>query len=227
MGIAQAWTLTVEETFYLLAPAIIMIRSKVQLFLVPVIAVGAGFILVLLSKGSQNFFGDTSYMLTYTFFGRCTEFCAGIFLGMILTKTDNAGFRHFTYSGVVLIAAAIVTMALLRKPESGSLAWSEIAINNLIFPFCVIVFFNGLLRETTLVSKILSTKVFQLLGKSSYAFYLIHVGVIQQFISREITGNRIVLVVVLNLIAIMLWYAIERPLQRILKDPELSPTLHS
>jgi peptidoglycan/LPS O-acetylase OafA/YrhL len=62
MGISQAWTLTVEETFYLLAPLIMLVRSKSQLLGVPVVALMVGFLLVFISKGSQYFFGTDHYM---------------------------------------------------------------------------------------------------------------------------------------------------------------------
>ena len=95
MGIAQAWTLTVEETFYILAPLIIlMVGSKTRLLFVPVIALVIGFMLVFVSRNNQILFGDEHFMLTYTFFGRCTEFCVGIFLAMTFRKNDQPGLGY-------------------------------------------------------------------------------------------------------------------------------------
>jgi peptidoglycan/LPS O-acetylase OafA/YrhL len=212
MGIAQAWTLTVEETFYLMAPLIFLMRSKAQLLIVPVIAIILGLLLVSISGDNSLFFGDTQYMLTYTFFGRSTEFCTGIFLAMIFkNKKLHTGFN--TYSGAFLILIVMLVMAVF----SGELL-IEAALNNLILPVCIAILFLGLLKETTWVSGILSARFFNVLGKSSYAFYLIHIGIIQQFVQAEITANPVVLFVILNVIAIGLYYLIEDPLRRLISN---------
>ena len=58
----------------------------------------------------------------------------------------------------------------------------------------------------------------QLLGKSSYAFYLIHKGVIMDFIQKYISDNLWIDFIVLNLTAILLYYAIEDPLNRVIRS---------
>ncbi len=48
-------------------------------------------------------------------------------------------------------------------------------ISNFVLPvFGVSLLFWGFLTEETLLRKLLSTKLFQVVGRSSYAFYLIH-----------------------------------------------------
>jgi peptidoglycan/LPS O-acetylase OafA/YrhL len=111
----------------------------------------------------------------------------------------------------------MVAMALLRDNQDILISYPEIAINNFLLPACIAVFFYGLLKETTWITSLLSTRIFQVLGKSSYAFYLIHIGVIQQFLSKEVTGNTIFLFVLLNGIAIVLHYLIESPLQGVMR----------
>ena len=224
MGISQAWTLTVEETFYLLAPLIFMIRSRFQLLFVPVVALMVGFLLVLLSRDSY-FFGDNHFMLTYTFFGRCTEFCTGVFLGMTFRRDKAPRQGLYTHIGSFLIVVVIVALAFLRTNNpSTSLNYDEIMINNFLLPLCIGIFFYGLLTEPTWLAMILSSRFFNVAGKSSFAFYLIHIGVIQQFLSRTVTGNPVVLFVILNLIAIVLYYIFEKPMQRLIgvKNNEFS-----
>lgn len=221
MGIAQAWTLTVEETFYLLAPLIMLVRSKTQLIIVPLIALLAGFLLVLMSRNSEYFFGDDRFMLTYTFFGRCTEFCSGVFLAMIFKNKEKLQGIRYTSIGVQLTIATMTAMAFLHGNDPKSvLSYPEIAVNNVILPLSIAIFFYGLLREHSWVSSILSGRFFQLFGKSSYAFYLVHIGVIQVFLTTKVTGNPIFLFILLNAIAVALYYGLERPLNYLIRTKE-------
>ncbi len=65
--------------------------------------------------------------------------------------------------------------------------------------------------------KILETKAFDLLGKSSYNFYLIHVGVIQLLIAKHISHNELVYFLLLNAISIVLYKIVEVPCHQALK----------
>ncbi len=53
--------------------------------------------------------------------------------------------------------------------------WSFLVMNALL-PLGIITWFWGLIHEATFVRKLLETGAADLLGKSSYIFYLIHVG---------------------------------------------------
>ncbi|MBS1687322.1 MAG: hypothetical protein JSS96_01255 [Bacteroidetes bacterium] len=56
-------------------------------------------------------------------------------------------------------------------------------------PVSVALLFYGLIKEQSVISSILSTGFMQLLGKSSYIFYLIHIGFIAVIVSA--TGQSI------------------------------------
>ena len=67
--VAQGWSLTVEETFYLLAPLIfILVRKKSSLILIPftLLFLSIGFLISLISSGS-HLWGDFGFTLRYTF----------------------------------------------------------------------------------------------------------------------------------------------------------------
>lgn len=89
-GIPQGWTLTVEETFYFLAPLffIFIKRSKKMLVIIPLLFLLMGFFAVQLCKNHNfhGFMGNLHFMLDYTFFGRIFEFFVGIALALILKK---------------------------------------------------------------------------------------------------------------------------------------------
>ncbi|MFX7167379.1 hypothetical protein ABTI49_20220, partial [Acinetobacter baumannii] len=56
--------------------------------------------------------------------------------------------------------------------------------NNIVLPIGVVAFFYGLMKEKSLIRYLLSAPLMQLLGKSSYIFYLIHIGFISALLSE-------------------------------------------
>lgn len=219
-AIAQGWSLTVEETFYLLAPLILLINNRFLLFAIPFVALLTGIVLVT-SLGTSEYYGffeDTDFMLTYTFFGRATEFIIGMFLCYSLNGITTLFKSKSTYVGTILMILVMIIMAIVRGPvNKDEMPITEVVLQNIVFPVSVATLFFGLIKEKTFVNTLLSSKLFQLLGKSSYAFYLIHVGIFQLWLSQVISGNPIILFIVLNVLAIGFYYAVERPLFNLLR----------
>lgn len=183
-GIAQGWSLTVEECFYFTAPFAFYFYGKYKkLFLMPVVITAIGALLVLIFRNVNwyGFFGNFTFMMLYTFLGRCFEFFAGIQLALIVkNKTlDGSSKKKFTYLGFALIFVCVYIMSLLPIPK-GEVAGLHhplgIITNNYLLAASIALFFYGLLTETTVLKNILSNKFVELLGKSSYIFYLIHLG---------------------------------------------------
>jgi len=86
-GIAQGWSLTVEECFYFSAPVIFYIAQRYKKFYIqPVLITAFGFLMVLVFSRVNwyGFFGNFTFMMLYTFIGRCFEFFAGIQLALIV-----------------------------------------------------------------------------------------------------------------------------------------------
>jgi peptidoglycan/LPS O-acetylase OafA/YrhL len=70
-GLFQGWTLTVEETFYLLAPLLfIYFRKSALLTFAIIISTGVMLVLIANAFGSDSFFVDIEFLLIYTFYGR-------------------------------------------------------------------------------------------------------------------------------------------------------------
>ncbi|MBB5396553.1 acyltransferase [Mucilaginibacter sp. AK015] len=183
-GIAQGWSLTVEECFYFSAPFIFYFAQKYRKFYVQPVAITlAGVTLVLIFRHVNwyGFFGNFTFMMLYTFLGRCFEFFAGIQLALIVRKKNLTGQSKskYTYLGFGLIFVCVWIMSLLPIPK-GEVAGLHhplgIITNNYLLAAAIALFFYGLLTETTILKKILSNKFVELLGKSSYIFYLIHLG---------------------------------------------------
>ncbi|MDB5287386.1 MAG: hypothetical protein JWR05_2335 [Mucilaginibacter sp.] len=189
-GIAQGWSLTVEECFYFSAPFIFYFAQKYRKFYVqPLVITGLGVLLVLMFRNMNwhGFFGNFTFMMLYTFFGRCFEFFAGIQLALIVKKRNLNGQAKtgYTYLGFGLIFLCVWIMSVLPIPK-GHVAGLHnplgIVTNNYLLAVSIALFFYGLLTETTILKKILSNKFVELLGKSSYIFYLIHLGYIADFL---------------------------------------------
>jgi peptidoglycan/LPS O-acetylase OafA/YrhL len=249
-GIAQGWSLTVEECFYFSAPIIFFIARKYNKFYIqPVIITSFGILLVLIFRNVDwhGFFGNFTFMFLFTFLGRCFEFFVGIQLARYVIKN---GFTRtnkfsFTYSGFVFIFVCVFIMALqpITKPWIAGLE-SPIGIitNNYVLCIAIALFFYGLLTETTVFKSILATPFVELLGKSSYIFYLIHLGWMYTILHTQLNHlndyvftlydkwgvdwhspfeydslNLIYIFIVLNAVSITLFKLIEEPLNHYIR----------
>ena len=222
-GVAQGWSLTVEETFYFTAPLFFLLIKKQyrNLLLLPLLICATGILLVTLcqDRNLMGFMGNYDFMFNYTFFGRCFEFFIGIGLALVLGRyRDKIKFRFATYTGLAITIAGIVALALVKADtEFGIRVPAGKLINNVIMPLCgIAVFYCGLITETTLVSRLLGSKLFVLLGKSSYVFYLIHKGILMIMV-EHVSANVLFGFVAINAISIVLFLGIEDPLNHFIR----------
>jgi peptidoglycan/LPS O-acetylase OafA/YrhL len=223
-GIPQTWSLTVEETFYFLAPFLFFLISKswTWLALLPWLFLGLGFSLVHLG-GNESPFGFVSskgFMLVFTFFGRSLEFFAGIFLATSLHRWPKKNvFPIYTLAGCLFSGLSLFLLAFAKgKFEFGLYSAQGFWINGLLLPYLgVAVLLAGLILEKSWLQQWLSSGLMVLLGKSSYAFYLIHVG----FLARIFTDWGIhasIKFLLFNILSILLFYSVEEPLRKWIKE---------
>jgi len=252
-GIAQGWSLTVEECFYFSAPIIFLIAKKYNKFyLQPVVLTCFAIVMVLIFSHVNwyGFFGNFPFVMLFTFFGRCFEFFVGVQLARIIL---NKGFARtnkivYTYLGFALIFLCVLVMAFQPVPRgwaAGVESPAGIITNNYFLCIAVALFFYGLLTEATLLKKILANPFVELLGKSSYIFYLIHLGWMYTLIHNSFdwlndrvfalydkwgvdwnspfqyaTLNLIYAFILLNAIAILLFKLIEEPLNHYIRKSD-------
>ena len=222
-GIAQGWSLTVEEMFYVLAPIFFLLikRSKFFLILLPLFFIGLGLLLVSIFKGMDcyGFMNSINFMLDFTFFGRVTEFFIGIALALFLRNNSfDMKLKGVTYVGFFGIILSVWALVSLKEGAGfGVDTLSGKVINTLLLPFFGIApLFWGLIKEKTLLSKLFSTKIFVLLGKSSYIFYLIHLGIFVTILNKILT-NQWFIFIALNVISVVLYSYLESPLNKIIR----------
>ncbi|MEI6584453.1 MAG: acyltransferase [Sediminibacterium sp.] len=245
-GVGQGWSLTVEECFYFLAPIFFIgiKKNKKNIIYYPLLLLVFGITMVLVFSNFSilGFFKNFRFLFLYTFFGRCVEFFIGMKLALIvLERNDKLVVRPvFTTMGLLGMAIAISVLVFLplNGREFGLYHPFGIFTNNIILPITVAILYYGLIIEKSWLQKFLSSATMQLLGKSSYIFYLIHIGVIANFI-KNISRNKIdqlfnwldnhgfdwvperlndsvlfvvIVFVLLNLVSIVLYKLMEEPL---------------
>jgi peptidoglycan/LPS O-acetylase OafA/YrhL len=230
VGILQGWTLTIEECFYFSAPFIFIFSRKIKPIILFLFIFLSGIMLVLVFReiNFHGFFENFKFMLVYTYFGRCFEFFIGISLAFIYKRkyqgqSVNTGYR--TIAGILWIVICIMLLAIVKgKEDYGILTPYGIIINNIILPVGVAVLFLGLITEKTIIKKILGSKLFVLLGKSSYTFYLIHLGILSTLISK-FTDSIPVKFLLINIIAVVLFKTIEERCNNFIRKIDFYPVL--
>jgi peptidoglycan/LPS O-acetylase OafA/YrhL len=227
--IQPSWTLTVEECFYFLAP-LFMVLAKVRNFFAA-FALACLLLLaaLLVSRLHLGFLGTTSFVLSTTFFGHFLEFFAGVYIALAVIRIERKGpisapGRRCTAVGVAGVGFLGIALILVYRQASLDLA-AVILINNFLIPFPIALLYWGLIRERTLLSRLLSSRVLLLLGRGSYSFYLLHTLIID-YVSVPLLassgGYRPLYVVVTFIgtwiISILLFFVYEEPINVFLRE---------
>lgn len=224
-GIGQGWSLTVEEMFYLSVPTALWFirRNGHWLWGIPLALTGLGIGMVLLCQLHpwHGFFGSFNFLFRFTYMGRAVEFFTGMGLAWWLRRPGlNSTPRGITYWGVVCTLLCIGALSLLHGPKIGRLGVLQppgLVINNLFLPLLGVgPLLWGLVGEQTWLSRFLSTRLMVLLGKSSYVFYLIHIGVIHDLLYHALRSDVMTLLGLYGLSGLLYW-AVEEPLNHLLR----------
>jgi peptidoglycan/LPS O-acetylase OafA/YrhL len=225
-GLFQGWSLTVEECFYFLAPFIFWVAKKKK-FLWPqtavIILMGVLLVWVFNLYPSPVFFENFHFLFIGTFFGRCFEFFLGIQLAILFKRRNNRNkllTSYYTFSGLIFVLLCLLVMNMVRIhfniPHASS-NYLGLMMNNVVFPMAVSVLIWGLLTEASWLSKLLSTKLFLVLGKASYVFYLIHAGLFADAITRFSGSHPAAKFLFCQAAAMVIFWTVEKPLNKKLR----------
>lgn len=225
-GIVQAWSLAAEENFYLLAPLMFYFLKRKLYWLKLLAALYiTGVLLFFLFKlfPLYGLFGDVHTVAFNTFFGRCFEFLTGILVALhfkkhsgTLTGSNRSPLvpgKKFTYLGIALVFFCIM-LQIANEQALGNNAVVMVLINNFVVPPCVGCFLFGLLVEKTAVCDFFKSKFAVTLGYSSFAFYLLHAGIIANFFMNVFNQNTLVLLIFLQALSVIVFYTFEKPVKK-------------
>ena len=252
-GIAQGWSLTVEECFYFSAPIIFLIAKRYgKFYLQPVIITAFAVVMVLIFRNHNwhGFFSNFTFVLLFTFFGRCFEFFVGVQLARHMLKKGftRTNKFNFTYSGFILIFLCVLVMAFQTIPAGWAAGLESpvgIVTNNYFLCIAVALFYYGLLTESSKFKSFLATPFVELLGKSSYIFYLVHLGYMYNMIRNTFNWlndyvfslydkwgvdwhspfeydwlNLLYAFIILNIISVTLFKLVEEPLNHYIRKSD-------
>ncbi|GAB2831391.1 acyltransferase [Ferruginibacter profundus] len=184
IAIQPSWSITVEECFYFLAPLFMYLVTRFSFFL----ALLSGALLLgtalFISTQPFSFLHTSRLVFSNTFFGHFFEFFCGIFLALVVLKREKKGpvaleGIKYTFCGLAGITIAIGIIGLTKNMNDPEQAAQFFLVNNFILPIPVAVLYYGLICEKSGLATFLSFKWLGMLGRTSYAFYLVHTIVIE------------------------------------------------
>jgi len=221
-GIGQAWSLTLLECFYLAAPLLLGLRARgLPLWLQPLLLMGMGAALVaLLSPWHwHGLFGSYPFMLSYTFLGHCLEFFIGVWLAeqYLSGKLGTPAGVWRTAGGAALWVAATTAIGFAQAAYHSTDHPLSLVLSLLALPAAGGVLFAGLLSEQSWLRQLLSGHLFQHLGRSSYAFYLLHAGPLAFWVYEWLPGFWLLRLAVVQLVSYAVYRMVEEPLGRWLR----------
>jgi peptidoglycan/LPS O-acetylase OafA/YrhL len=233
--IVAAWSLTVEGSFYIVAPVILHFcaafgRDTRSIFITLVVWVlglfGIGLVLVWIARtGGLNqpygFMEDFDFMIHGTLFGRGFNFGVGIFLAWLYLKYRSTLWMRTT---AVQTAPMLFILCLL------GIGASQIAMNVAGgalsgWPFnYAVAFFAGLMIlsltcPTGYVVRLLSNRLLVYTGRTSYALFLLQtstLGVSLYLLLPVGIFAMPVLYLLLNVLSAICYEIIEQPCNRLL-----------
>lgn len=224
-GVPTAWTLTVEECFYLIFPLILLtiipakrpLRILLTLTLWTIAFFIIGFVLTNWARQSgvylqAGFMGipaiNPLYPLSYTIFGYIFDFSVGIFVAIPYLK--GIKWKSWQATSLVLIAIAGITYCMnMIDVRNGDLSSERIVVY-------VIALFSGFLIlgltcEEALLSRFMGWKGFVYLGRISFALYLIQKTVMFDFMRG---WDLVPFYIGANLMCVVFYQFIEEPARR-------------
>jgi peptidoglycan/LPS O-acetylase OafA/YrhL len=223
IGIGPAWSLTLLECFYLAAPLLLGLRARgLPLWVQPLLllALGLGLVALLAPLAWHGLFGSVPFMLSYTFLGHSLEFFVGVWLAGRYRAgqlAESTGIWR-TVGGVTAWGATTAALAAGQAYLPHSSEQPLVLFLNLVaLPLAGGLFFAGLLSESTKLRQLLSSNPMQHLGRSSYAFYLLHAGPLSFWVYERLPDFWPLRLLAVQAVSWAVYQLLEKPLGRWLR----------
>jgi peptidoglycan/LPS O-acetylase OafA/YrhL len=140
-------------------------------------------------------------------------------LAIFLNKFAVNKIPFITYLGIFVVIVLVFALSILSFSIHSRFDKIIIKIIDLILlptlGFAPLII--GLIYNRTYISKMLTTPLFQILGKSSYVFYLIHMGIVVHVLHKIFT-NYTFLFISVNIIAIIMYMFLESPINKYIRN---------
>lgn len=220
----QAWSIFVEFNFYFVFPLLILFirkyNSAIKLYLICLLLSAVFFSIFNYFIDYNGLLQGKIFYLLYTFFGRFTEFLVGIATYYLyknsLLKISNKTF--WGTIGIILILNILAVLCLEYKTSYGLYTPLGLFLNNIILPIMVSMLLLGLVTEKTMLSDLLSSKLFIQLGLGSYCFYLIHIDIYNLFNHYFKVGfSTIYVFFILQVLSLIVHHYFEQPVNTFLR----------
>ncbi len=237
-GVPTAWTLTVEECFYLIFPLLLLTivpaRRPIRIFLT-LLAWTAGFFLigfVLLIWARQSgvqfqagFLGRPDrgliWPFSYTIFGYIFDFSVGIFVAIPYLNGIKWKSWQSTLLAVVGIGGIVYCMGVIDSHQGG-LTPDRLTVY-LITVFAGLLI-SALTCEEAPLSRLLNFELFVYLGRISFALYLIQKTVLLDFMRG---WDLVPFYIGANIMCAILYQFVEKPARRLVMNFKFRRTLPS
>jgi peptidoglycan/LPS O-acetylase OafA/YrhL len=192
------WTLTIEMSFYLIAPLLIFsmsalysgwksklgIEKDTSRYVIASITILIWMISVAFCNGMSEIYQNWWYFFTgtwdsavgtQTIFGKLDDFMAGMAIAAYVRLFPEK--KHLSGDIIVMIGTTIIILALLfTSSQGGSNLVGKHKLADFVFPS--LAFGSGLiimgLHRGGFIAKVLSTKTMVLLGEISFGLYVLH-----------------------------------------------------
>ncbi|HWC34596.1 MAG TPA: acyltransferase family protein [Mycobacteriales bacterium] len=218
--LGPAWTLGIEEQFYLTWPALLVLALRRRLsrgalyFCFAVVLTGGLFAAAALEShvGKWRAFYATPVQLPSILFG-----CV---LGYELTSNPTGRLARLVRSRVVALTgfAGMVTVSIYLSHHPAPLYKGGYAV---YATFACLLIGHCFVRaaEPTLITKVLGWKPFVVVGQVSYEAYLIHViviiGMARAFPTVRVYPMMAIDTIVVALISAVFYYSVEQPIRKL------------
>jgi len=223
-SIAHAWSLAIEEQFYLLWPCAFLLISRwrperLAAILVTVIGV------VMIWRTIAFTALDLGQKWAYDAFdSRCDALATGCLLAVLLAREPVANrLRALSRHGWIAVAAALPIL-FVELVDNGRFRYTAgFTINAILIAF---VMSQLVLNPNTLAGRLLESRVMRYLGGISYGMYLYHVWglTVGRHLASGVPGLVIGYAATVGF-AMVSWYLVERGFLRLKKrfEPGVEP----
>ncbi|MDA3615090.1 acyltransferase family protein [Polluticaenibacter yanchengensis] len=201
-GVPQGWTLTVDLILYAIFPFVVYAMRKHLLLGLLVIV---PFLLLdpLLTGYAASRSNPEGFMFRYLFI-----FLIDLYIGMLfsfLMLRQRKIQSNYLFTGIGLFFTFIflrykTPIVIALQPSFPLWLYVEIIF---VAGFCLGPLFYGLATEKNALSRLLSTKLFLVLGSSSYVFYLAHLGFVRNSFERYVSDNIVIIFLFLTVFSIL------------------------